>query len=82
MHTFFFLVKHIYLFHSYILDAGVIEAYRRCLPLVQLFGPTNFAPMINHVARFAASHPSGDHYFILLILTDGAICDMHDTKQV
>jgi len=60
----------------------VIEAYRRCLPLVQLFGPTNFAPMINHVARFAASHPSGDHYFILLILTDGAICDMHDTKQV
>lgn len=61
---------------------GVIEAYRRCLPAVQLFGPTHFAPIINHVARFAATYPNGDHYFILLILTDGEINDMLETKQV
>lgn len=32
---------------------GVVEAYRICLPQVKLYGPTNFAPIINHVARFA-----------------------------
>lgn len=60
----------------------MIEAYRRCLPLIQLHGPTNFAPVISHVARFASAYPNGDNYFILLILTDGAISDMHDTKEV
>ena len=60
---------------------GVIQAYRRCLPAIQLCGPTNFAPVINHVAQFAASQTSGDHYFILLILTDGEITDMAKTKQ-
>lgn len=60
----------------------MIEAYRKCLPAIQFHGPTNFAPVINHVARFSASYPNGDQYFILLILTDGAISDMHDTKEV
>lgn len=60
---------------------GVIEAYRNCLPVVQLHGGTHFAPVINHVTRFASTYPNGDHYFILLILTDGAISDMHDTKE-
>lgn len=32
---------------------GVVEAYRICLPQVKLYGPTNFAPIINHVAQFA-----------------------------
>jgi len=66
----------------FLFASGVIEAYRRCLPVVQLFGPTNFAPVINHVARFAASYLNGANYFILLILTDGAISDRHDTKKV
>ena len=30
---------------------GVLEAYQRTLHSVQLYGPTNFAPVINHVAR-------------------------------
>ena len=30
---------------------GVMEAYYRSLKSVQLYGPTNFAPVINHVAR-------------------------------
>ncbi|KAK3875167.1 hypothetical protein Pcinc_019948 [Petrolisthes cinctipes] len=60
---------------------GVIEAYCACLTRVQLYGPTNFAPIINHVARFATSHRSGDKYFILLILTDGIITDMPQTKE-
>jgi len=32
---------------------GVIAAYRSCLASIQLYGPTNFAPCIRHVARFA-----------------------------
>ena len=49
---------------------------------MQLYGPTNFAPVINHVAKFAMAHRSGDKYFILLIITDGIITDMPMTKEV
>ncbi|ELK36893.1 Copine-7 [Myotis davidii] len=34
---------------------GVVEAYRNCLPRVQLYGPTNVAPIISKVARVAAA---------------------------
>ncbi|CAL4187739.1 unnamed protein product, partial [Meganyctiphanes norvegica] len=61
---------------------GVLEAYHGCLQRVQLYGPTNFAPIINHVARFAHESKGGDKYFILLILTDGIITDMPITKEV
>ena len=30
---------------------GVLEAYFQSLRSVQLYGPTNFAPVINQVAR-------------------------------
>ncbi|RXG51286.1 GTPase Era, mitochondrial [Armadillidium vulgare] len=60
---------------------GVIAAYYNCLHRVQLYGPTNFAPIINHVARFAANHRGGDKYFILLMITDGIITDMPMTKE-
>ena len=30
---------------------GILQAYQSALPNIQLFGPTNFAPVINHVAR-------------------------------
>ncbi len=32
---------------------GIVQAYSNCLPLIRFYGPTNFAPIINHVARFA-----------------------------
>nr|CAD7201809.1 unnamed protein product [Timema douglasi] len=60
---------------------GVLEAYKSCIRQIQLFGPTNFAPVINHVAKFAESYPDGSQYFILLIITDGVITDMVQTKQ-
>ena len=31
--------------------AGIMDAYHRTLQAVQLYGPTNFSPVINHVAR-------------------------------
>jgi hypothetical protein len=32
---------------------GILAAYYHSLYNVQLYGPTNFAPVIRHVARFA-----------------------------
>ncbi|XP_021950663.1 copine-8 isoform X2 [Folsomia candida] len=61
--------------------AGILEAYNRALNTVQLYGPTYFAPIINHVARFASSYQDGNSYFILTILTDGIICDLDSTKD-
>uniref|UniRef100_A0A8D3C5M5 Copine-8-like n=1 Tax=Scophthalmus maximus TaxID=52904 RepID=A0A8D3C5M5_SCOMX len=60
---------------------GVMEAYYQSLKSVQLYGPTNFSPVINHVARYAASVKDGSQYFVLLIITDGVISDMAQTKE-
>ncbi|XP_064398173.1 copine-1-like [Halichondria panicea] len=63
---------------------GVIQAYHQALTTVELWGPTNFAPIIRHVANFAEQatrNPEVQQYFILLMLTDGAISDMMATKQ-
>ena len=57
-----------------------MSAYRHSLQNVQLYGPTNFAPIIDTVAQKAQNmmHDSA-RYQILLIITDGIICDMHAT---
>ncbi|XP_043572671.1 copine-5-like isoform X2 [Chiloscyllium plagiosum] len=60
---------------------GILEAYHRSLKTVQLYGPTNFAPVINHVARYATAVQDGSQYFVLLIITDGVISDMAQTKE-
>jgi hypothetical protein len=57
-------------------------AYKSCLARIQLYGPTNFAPTINHVANIAQQITDGSQYFILLIITDGIITDMPQTKSV
>lgn len=49
---------------------------------MELYGPTNFAPVINHVTNIAKNRRDGSGYFILLILTDGVISDMPETIQV
>lgn len=33
---------------------GVVEAYQACLPKLQLYGPTNIAPIIQKVANSAS----------------------------
>ena len=63
---------------------GVVAAYQQAIAAVELYGPTNFAPVIHHVANFAqmASYDMStqQNYFILLLLTDGVITDMDATK--
>ncbi|KAH0619022.1 hypothetical protein JD844_018625 [Phrynosoma platyrhinos] len=63
---------------------GVVDAYRQALPQIRLYGPTNFSPIINHVARFAthsAQQGTASQYFVLLIITDGEITDLDQTRQ-
>ncbi|OXB70170.1 UNVERIFIED_CONTAM: hypothetical protein H355_009904 [Colinus virginianus] len=63
---------------------GIVDAYRQILPQIRLYGPTNFSPIINHVARFAAhsaQQRTASQYFILLIITDGEITDLDQTRQ-
>uniref|UniRef100_A0A8C4PI84 Copine 1 n=1 Tax=Equus asinus asinus TaxID=83772 RepID=A0A8C4PI84_EQUAS len=63
---------------------GIVDAYRQALPQVRLYGPTNFAPIINHVARFAAqaaNQRTASQYFVLLLLTDGAVTDVEATCE-
>ncbi|XP_046542548.1 copine-8-like isoform X2 [Haliotis rubra] len=60
---------------------GVLDSYHKTLHSVQLYGPTNFAPVVNHVASFAQTSQQGADYFILLIITDGIITDMPQTTE-
>ncbi|XP_047205661.1 copine-3-like isoform X1 [Girardinichthys multiradiatus] len=62
---------------------GVAFAYQQCLLQVKLYGPTNFSPIINHVAHFgreALQQQTASQYFVLLIITDGVITDMDETR--
>ncbi|RLN89860.1 hypothetical protein BBJ28_00020961 [Nothophytophthora sp. Chile5] len=67
---------------------GVLGAYANSFQFVRLHGPTKFAPLIRQAATIAAtfSAPSQQvggegslKYFVLLIITDGAIMDMQQT---
>jgi len=60
---------------------GVLSSYKGCISRVQLYGPTNFAPTVNHVASIARQFKDGSQYFILLIITDGIITDMPQTRK-
>lgn len=47
--------------------------------MIELYGPTNFAPVINNTISIAKQFQNGKHYFVLLIITDGIISDMKET---
>ncbi|KAG6611232.1 copine-like protein [Phytophthora cinnamomi] len=66
---------------------GIMSAYSNSFQFVQLHGPTLFAPLVHQAAAIARtfSAPSEQggggnlKYFVLLIITDGAIMDMQQT---
>lgn len=59
----------------------ILKQYRIRLKNVELFGPTNFSPVINTTVTIARQFQNGKHYFVLLIITDGVISDMKLTKR-
>ncbi|XP_060692551.1 copine-1-like isoform X2 [Hemiscyllium ocellatum] len=63
---------------------GIIDAYRNAIVNVRLYGPTNFCPIITHVSRFAAASTQAGtaaQYYVLLIITDGEITDLDQTRN-
>ena len=61
---------------------GIIGAYRNALAQVQLSGPTLFSHVIRAASQIAVeSWRESRTYTILLIITDGIINDMMDTKD-
>lgn len=67
--------------HPYVSSVEeLLHVYRRKMSDVILSGPTNFAPCIQHCNTIARQFDDGNHYFVLLIVTDGIISDMSQTK--
>jgi len=68
--------------------AGILSAYTNVLQSVDLYGPTNFSPIIRRIteeARRDLPPPNQNNplprYHILTIITDGVISDMEKTKE-
>ncbi|XP_076898136.1 protein BONZAI 1-like isoform X1 [Bidens hawaiensis] len=62
---------------------GIMTAYTSALFNVTLAGPTLFGPVITAAARIASQSLAADEkkYFVLLIITDGVITDLQETKD-
>lgn len=62
---------------------GIMIAYNSALFNVSLAGPTLFGPVISTAAQIAGeSLANNEHkYFVLLIITDGVITDLQETKD-
>ncbi|XP_061944867.1 protein BONZAI 3 [Populus nigra] len=62
---------------------GIMAAYATALHNVSLSGPTLFGPVINTAAQIAGQSVSNNNgkYLVLLIITDGVITDMQETKD-
>ncbi|KAH9688649.1 protein BONZAI 3 [Citrus sinensis] len=62
---------------------GIMAAYASALNNVALAGPTLFGQVINTAARIAGQSLSYDRskYFVLLIITDGVLTDLQETKD-
>ena len=61
---------------------GLMSTYRNSLMSVELNGPTLFSHLIKNAVSRAESVQStqqNQHYFVLLLLTDGVIHDMRET---
>jgi len=60
---------------------GILSVYQHALNNITLYGPTIFAKIIDVAAQIAKSNESTNQqkYYILLLLTDGAISDEEDT---
>ena len=60
---------------------GVMSAYKETLTKIKLWGPTYFRGVIRNASKIAKEEMEKNpyKYFVLLILTDGAINDMDET---
>lgn len=64
---------------------GIIQSYKNSLFNLRLDGPTYFSPLIKNMVEVVKNEMMNSNssvYYILLILTDGAIHDMDATREV
>lgn len=63
---------------------GVMELYSDTIKKIKMSGPTYFAPVIREcVNQVREEFEEGRYmYSILMMLTDGSICDMEETMRV
>lgn len=64
---------------------GVVNQYKKTALMVRLGGPTLFSPLLSQLKKLVQSTYSQQKkkvYHVLLILTDGEIHDMHETKSL
>ncbi|KAL3512068.1 hypothetical protein ACH5RR_024785 [Cinchona calisaya] len=62
---------------------GILAAYVSALYNVSLAGPTLFGPIVTAAAHIASQSVTSNQrkYFVLLIITDGVITDLQETKD-
>ncbi|KAL5566184.1 hypothetical protein UlMin_029348 [Ulmus minor] len=62
---------------------GIMAAYASALHNVSLAGPTLFSQVINNAAQIAGDSLShhNNKYYVLLIITDGVLTDIQETKD-
>lgn len=61
---------------------GILNIYKDAITKVEFSGPTFFEPVITKATQMAIDiYNESKTYSILLILTDGMICDMKKTKN-
>ncbi|KAF5476480.1 hypothetical protein F2P56_003232 [Juglans regia] len=62
---------------------GIMMAYTSALLNVSLAGPTLFGPVIGNAAQISSQSLAngGRKYFVLLIITDGVVTDLQETKD-
>lgn len=61
---------------------SLLNTYRERLKQISLSGPTYFSPTLNVLLQYMKATMHLQMYHILLILTDGVIHDMRETKDL
>lgn len=59
---------------------GLLRNYKENLDTVEMAEPTNFSEVLNYVVDDAAKRKSEADYTVIMIITDGGISDMAETK--
>ena len=60
---------------------GIMAAYSSAVQTVKLSGPTIFSQVLQAAAALSTVGMDGSQYYVLLIITDGVITDMAQTKD-
>ena len=61
---------------------AVVDTYRSTLPSIKLAGPTFCAPLLRNFRNYVMVQQEYFQYQILLLLTDGEVTDMPETKEI